>query len=131
MMFCYLQRATDGIERAAYEKLIAPFKYELPISNSDGFRRACDEHKYAYIGDDFFKKLKSSTPSCQLMSLPGTSYPETETYIISKTSHYKRLISWRSVPHTNINTTSLVPMLSYLSITTRAKLSDSLDVRIF
>jgi hypothetical protein len=131
MMFCYLQRATDGIERTAYEKLIAPFKYDLPISSSEGFRRACDEHKYAYIGDDILKKLTSRTLSCQLVSLPGTSYPLTLTYTISKTSHYRRLINWRSVPHTNMRTTSLVPVLSYISITTRAKLSDSLNVQIF
>jgi hypothetical protein len=95
MMFCYLQRATDGIERAAYEKLIGPFIKDLPRSSSEGFRRACDEHKYAYINTDIYRKLISSTLSCQLVSLPGTSYPETLTYIISKTSRYRRLINWR------------------------------------
>jgi hypothetical protein len=104
---------------------------DLPISSSGGFRRACDEHKYAYIGTDFYRKQISSTLPCQLVSLPGTSYPETLTYIIPKTSHYRRLINWRSVPHTNMITPSLVPVLSYLSITLSAKLSDSLEVRIF
>jgi hypothetical protein len=95
MMFCYLQRKTDGIERAAYEKLIAPFIKDFPISSSESFRRACDEHKYAYIGTDLYRKLMSSMLSCQLVPLPGTSYPSTLTYIIPKTSHYRRLINWR------------------------------------
>jgi hypothetical protein len=91
----YLQRAIGGVERAAYEKLIAPFMTDMPTSDSDGFRRACDEHKYAYIGSDFFKNQISSSIPCHLVSLPGTSYPETLTYIISKTSHYRSLINWR------------------------------------
>jgi hypothetical protein len=34
--------------------------------------------------------------------LPGTSYPSTLTYIIPKTSHYRRLINWRWVQHINL-----------------------------
>ena len=75
--------------------LIAPFKNDMPKSIADGFRRVCDEGNYAFFGSKLFIKLESSWLSCHMVSLPGTSYPETLTYIISKTSHYKGLINWR------------------------------------
>jgi hypothetical protein len=65
------------------------------------------------------------------VSLPGTSYPETLTYIISKTSRYRRLINWRWVQHINLGTPSLVPMLSNRSINIHKSIPDSLDFRIF
>jgi len=68
---------------------------DMPKSDEDGFRRVCDERKYAFVGSNVFRKLKSSSLSCQMLSLPETSFPETLTYIISKTSHYKGLINWR------------------------------------
>ena len=67
----------------------------MPKTDADGFRRVCGERKYAYFGADLFITLESNTLSCQVVSLPGTSYPEALTYIISKTSHYKSLINWR------------------------------------
>jgi hypothetical protein len=68
---------------------------EMPKSDADGYRRVCDERNYAYFGSNLFRKLEPSWLSCQMISLPGTSYPEALTYIISKTSHYKGLINWR------------------------------------
>jgi len=94
----YFQRAINGPERAAYEKLMSPFMNDMPKSEADGFRRVCDKRKYAHIGADLFRTFASNSLSCQMVSLPGTSYPETLTYIISKTSHYKGLINWRWVP---------------------------------
>jgi hypothetical protein len=93
----YFQRAIGGTERVAYEKLIAPFMNDMPKSDPDGFRRVCDERKYAYISTDFYMRQIASSLSCQVLPLPGTSYPETLTYIIFKTSHYKGLINWRLV----------------------------------
>jgi hypothetical protein len=95
MIFLYFQRAINGTERAAYEKLIAPFMNDMPKSDVDGFRRVCGERKYAFVGSNAFRTLKTISLSCQMVALPGTSYPETLTYIISKTSHYKGLINWR------------------------------------
>ena len=71
----------------------------MPKSEADGYRRVCDERKYAFVANEFFRNLKSVSLSCHMISLPGTSYLETLTYIISKTSHYKGLINWRLVPH--------------------------------
>jgi len=67
----------------------------MPKTDADGFRRVCDKRKYAFVGSNLFIELESSSMSCQIVSLPGTSYPEELTYIISKTSHYKGLINWR------------------------------------
>jgi hypothetical protein len=64
-------------------------------SDADGYRRVCYERKYAFVGANWFRKLKSSSLSCQMVSLPGTSYSEALTYIISKTYNYKGLINWR------------------------------------
>ena len=72
---------------------------EMPKSEADGFKRVCDERKYAHIGANLFITLESNSLSCQMVSIPGTSYPEALTYIISKTSHYKGLINWRLVPY--------------------------------
>jgi hypothetical protein len=91
----YRQLSTNGPERAAYEKRIAPFINEMPKSGLEGWRRVCDERNYAFIGTDFYQRQISRSLSCQMVSLPGTSYPETLTYIISKKSHYKGLINWR------------------------------------
>jgi hypothetical protein len=94
-IFLYFQRAIDGPERAAYEKLIAPFMNDMPKSDADGFRRVCDERNYAYFGSNLFRRIESRWQTCQMVSLPGISYKEILTYIISKTSHYKGLINWR------------------------------------
>jgi hypothetical protein len=80
-------------------KLIAPFMNDMPKSGLEGLKKVCDERNYAYVGTDLYKRQMSSSLSCQMVSLPGTSYPETLTYIISKTSHYKGLINWRLVPY--------------------------------
>jgi len=68
---------------------------DMPKSETDGNRRVCDERKYAFVATEFFRKLESTLLSCQMLSLPGTSYPERMSYIISKTSNYKGLINWR------------------------------------
>jgi hypothetical protein len=90
-----LQRAVSGAERAAYEKLIAPFVNDMPKSEREGYRRVCGERKYAFVVTEFFRKLESIQLSCEILPLPGTSYPGKMSYIISKTSHYKGLINWR------------------------------------
>ena len=91
------QRATEGTERAAYKKLIAPYKDDMPKSDLEGLKTACARHKYAYIGTNFLRLQLSSVLTCQLVPLPGTSYPETLTYIISLNNPYKGLINWRWV----------------------------------
>jgi hypothetical protein len=68
---------------------------DMPKSDADGFRRVCDERKFAFVGSNMFIKLASNWMSCDVVSLPGTTYPEALTYIISKANHYKGLISWR------------------------------------
>jgi hypothetical protein len=76
-------------------KLIAPFMNDMPKSDPFGFKRVCDGRKYAFVGSNVLRKLESNWLSCDMVPLPGTSYPETLTYIISNTSHYKGLINWR------------------------------------
>jgi hypothetical protein len=68
---------------------------DMPKSDADGYRRVCGERKYAYIGSNLFVNLESSSLSCQIVPLPGTSYPEILSYITSKRSQYKGLINWR------------------------------------
>jgi hypothetical protein len=80
-----------GIEREVYEKLIGPYKSDMPSSTGEGFKRACTRHRYAFITSHHFTKVKP----CHLVPLPGTSYPETLTYIINRNSPYKGLINWR------------------------------------
>jgi hypothetical protein len=85
----------EEIENAVYNKLIAPFKNELPSDDFEGFRKVCTLHKYAYVRSYFFSQQYTGTMSCELVTLPGTSYPEPLTYIISKMSPYKSLINWK------------------------------------
>jgi len=89
------QLAQGGIESAVYKKLIAPFKNDLPTSASDGFRRVCADHKYAFFGPDFLKNIYKLSLPCQLVPLPETSYKVPWAFIISKNSSYKGLINWR------------------------------------
>jgi hypothetical protein len=89
------QLATGGTESAVYKKLIAPFMNELPTTPSDGFTRACVDHKYAYFGaKQLITEFSLSLP-CQLVPLPDTSYRDPWAFIISKNSSYKSLINWR------------------------------------
>jgi len=88
-----LQLATGGIERAVYKKLIAPFKDDLPVSNVDGLRRVCADHKYAYFGPNFLNTNYSLSFPCQLVPLSGTSYIEKLAFILSKNIPYKGLIN--------------------------------------
>jgi hypothetical protein len=67
----------------------------MPASVRDGYKRVCDERKYAFVGTEFSKNVDPMLLSCQIVSLPGTSYSDKMSYIISKTTHYKRLINWR------------------------------------
>jgi hypothetical protein len=91
----FFQLARGGIESAIYKKLIAPFMNDLPASSSDGFRRACAEHKYVFFGSDLLKMEHSLYLSCQLVPLPETSYKLPGAFVISKNSSYKGLINWR------------------------------------
>ena len=89
------QLAQGGIESAVYKKLIAPFKNDLPTSASDGFRRVCADHKYAFFGSDFSKNFYSLSLPCQLVPLPETSFKFQWAFVISKNSTYRGLINWR------------------------------------
>jgi hypothetical protein len=95
MNLYFFQLATGGIEIAVNKKLIAPFKNDLPASHSDGFRRACTDHKYAYFGPNLLITNFSLSLPCQLVPLPDTSYRDQWAFIISKNSSYKGLINWR------------------------------------
>jgi hypothetical protein len=59
------------------------------------------EH-YVDVGLNVIRKIQSSWFSCYIVSLQGTSYPETLTYIISNTSCYKGLEHWRWVPYEGV-----------------------------
>jgi hypothetical protein len=63
----HFQRAINGTERAAYEKLIAPFMNDMPKSFADGLKRVCGGRKYAHIGANLFITLESNTLSCQVV----------------------------------------------------------------
>jgi hypothetical protein len=91
----FFQRATEGTESAVYKKLIAPLKNDMPVSDLDGVRMACADHKYAYIGPKHMVNYFSSTISCQLVQLPGTYYLYTIAFIISRNNPFKGLINWR------------------------------------
>jgi hypothetical protein len=90
-----LQEAVGGLEGAVYTRLLAPFARDLPTEEAKGFERVCTQHKYAYIGSKFFFKQFAATFSCEMVKLPGTSYPESLTYIISKNNTYKEIINWK------------------------------------
>jgi hypothetical protein len=91
----FFQLATEGIERAVYRKLIAPFKNDLPASHSDGYIRACAEQKYAFFGPNLLITRFSLSLPCQLVPLPDTSYRDPVAFIISKNNSYKGLITRR------------------------------------
>jgi hypothetical protein len=75
--------------------MIAPFNNDLPVSNSAGFRRVCDDHNYAYFGSNQLKTQYLMALSCQLVALPEPSYRTIGAYIMSKNSSHRGLISWR------------------------------------
>jgi hypothetical protein len=76
----------------------------MPKSDIEGLRSACARHKYAYIGTNFLRLQLSSGLTCKLVQLPGTSYPESLTYIISLNNPYKGLINWRWVGQKKLRT---------------------------
>jgi hypothetical protein len=90
-----LQLATGGIERVAYKKLIAPFLDDLPSTNSEGLRRVCDEHKYAFLGYEESDINFVLRVPCHLVPLPDTFYIDRVAFITPKISPYKWLIDWR------------------------------------
>ena len=114
----FFQLATGRIESAVYKKLIAPFKDDLPTSDSDGYRRVCADHNYAYIGPNILKTKYSLSLPCQLVPLPETSYEVPWAFIISKNSSYKSVINWRwdnkmkSISYMTDNSRFWVPLKS-------------------
>jgi hypothetical protein len=91
----YFQLATGGIESVVYQKLIAPFKDDMPVSHLAGFKRVCADHNYAYFGSNLLHTKYLMSLPCQLVQLPKPAYRETGAFIISKNSPYKGLINWR------------------------------------
>ena len=91
----FFQLATGGLESAVYKKLIGPFINDLPASHSDGFRRACVDHNYAYFGPNLLITSFSLSLPCQLVPLPDTSYRDQWAFVISKNSSYKGINNWR------------------------------------
>jgi hypothetical protein len=89
----FFQTDTKGIESAVYKKLIAPFKNNMPVSRLDGFRRVCNDHKYAIILS--LEKHDSQKMPCQIVPLPETFYKLTGAFIISKNNPYRGIINWR------------------------------------
>jgi hypothetical protein len=92
--FFSFQLATGGIESVVYKKLIAPFQDDLPATLSEGLRRVCADHKYAFIAFAELDTIYFRAP-CHMVPLPDTFYSYKEAFIISKISPYKRLINWR------------------------------------
>jgi len=90
-----LQLATGGIEGAVYRKFISPFKDDLPATNSEGLRRVCADHKYAFVGYGQLETIFLLKAFCHVVPLPDTFYSNTVAFIISKNSPYKWLINWR------------------------------------
>jgi hypothetical protein len=76
-----------------YKKLIAPFKNNMPVSHLDGFRRVCNDHKYAYIVP--IETHYSQKMPCQILPLPESFYTVTVAFIITKNNPYRGLINWR------------------------------------
>ena len=70
--FFLFQRATRGIEKDVYETLIAPYENDLPASLSDGLRRVCADHKYAFYGYNLLNKEAVRSVSCNIVPLPDT-----------------------------------------------------------
>jgi hypothetical protein len=93
--FFYFQLATRGIENVVYKKLIAPVKNDLPVSPLDGYRRVCDNHKYAYFGPNYLNTKFLLPLPCQVVPLPEPNYIEKWAYITSINSPYRCLINWR------------------------------------
>ena len=94
-IFFLFQRATRGIERDVYRKLIAPYKSDMPATDSDGLRRVCADPKYAFYGYNLLNTEAVGSLSCQVVPLPDTFYKESWAFIISKNNPYKGLINWR------------------------------------
>ena len=93
--FFLFQRATRGIERDVYEKLIAPYKNDLLDSYLNGFRRVCADQKFALIGFNILYNELARELSCQVVPLPDTIYRDKWALLITKNSPYKGLINWR------------------------------------
>ena len=89
------QLAKGGTESAVYNKLIAPFKNDMPNSYVEGFGKVCADHKYAFFGVNILKTKVSLPVPCQVVSLHGTSYKDQWAFIFRKDSPYKTLINWR------------------------------------
>ena len=93
-MFLF-QLAQEGIEREIYKKLIEPFIHDLPASDTEGHKKVCADHNYAYFGSNLFKPTISLSIPCKVIPIPGNSYIIQWAFIISKNSHYKGLINRR------------------------------------
>jgi hypothetical protein len=87
--------AKGGIEREIYKKLIAPFMHDMPSRYIEGFRRACAENNYAYVGPKILKIKLSLFIPCKLIELHANSYKNPWAYIMSKNNTYKSLFNWR------------------------------------
>ena len=93
--FFLFQRATRGIEKDVYETLIAPYENDLPASLSDGLRRVCADHKYAFYGYNLLNTEAVKSVSCNIVPLPNAFYTDAWAFLITKNSPYKGLINWR------------------------------------
>jgi hypothetical protein len=91
----FFQRATGGTESVAYKKLIAPFKKDMPRSFLDGFRRACADEKYAFLGNVLLARSYLRGKSCKLATLSRPAFRDIFSFVMSKNCSYKGIINWR------------------------------------
>ena len=94
-MFFLFQLAKEGVERDVFERLIFPYKNDLPDSYLDGFRRICAEHRFAFFGHDILDNDLARELSCHVVPLRDTFHIDKWAYIMTKNYPYKGLINWR------------------------------------
>jgi hypothetical protein len=79
--------------RNVYERLIEPYKEDLPNNYVETLKRICNRDKYgAVISQPSLRGLETYT-ACNIVPIPEASFAHMASMIISKGSPYRRYFS--------------------------------------
>ncbi|KAJ4445624.1 hypothetical protein ANN_12306, partial [Periplaneta americana] len=89
-----MKNSTNHLLQRVYTKLILPNIKDLPLTEDEGLRRICDEHKYTFITPFNTPLSRYSKLKCEMLEIPRASFPGTLTMPMSKNHPFLGLFNY-------------------------------------
>ncbi|PSN46811.1 Ionotropic receptor 145 [Blattella germanica] len=88
----YFDKSNNSLMNEIYNKLIAPEKYSLPVTNEQGLTLICKRKKYAYMSPSITAEMEISKLPCRIIEVPNTDIPVSSSMVVNKHNPYRKLM---------------------------------------